>query len=187
MHYLKISIVLLFSVFASDGFAQSPADRADTVKTTLDSRGFNVKLGDSVENIVFQLDDGSIISLEDLKGKVILLQFTASWCGVCREEMPLIESELWNEFKEDGLMVIGVDYDEPLKKIKQFKKQIKVTYPLALDPDGEIFSKFAGKYSGVTRNVVIDQNGKIIFLTRLFKRDEFYEMKAVIEQHLENN
>ena len=177
----------MFSVFAINGFTQSAVQNIDTVKTTTDSNGFKVKLGDSVENIVFQLDDRSTISIEDLKGKVILLQFTASWCGVCRDEMPLIESELWNEFKEDGLIVIGVDYDEPLKKIKQFKKQIKVTYPLALDPDGAIFSKFAGKYSGVTRNVVIDQNGKIIFLTRLFKRDEFYEMKAVIEQHLENN
>ncbi len=76
-----------------------------------------------------------------------------------------------------GLMLIGVDYDESLDKVEAFKEQMKTTYPMALDPGGEIFQMFANEGSGVTRNVVIDMKTKrIIFLTRLFDKKEFDEM-----------
>ena len=55
-----------------------------------------------------------------------------------------------------------------------------VTYPLALDPGADIFGLFAVKEAGVTRNVIIDRSGKIIFLTRLFDKEEFDRMKKVI-------
>ncbi|HSH19859.1 MAG TPA: hypothetical protein VLA03_05380, partial [Draconibacterium sp.] len=58
---------------------------------------------------------------------------------------------------------------------------MKITYPLALDPGGEIFYTFAAQGAGVTRNIIIDKNGKIAYLTRLYKVDEFEEMKQVIE------
>jgi hypothetical protein len=57
---------------------------------------------------------------------------------------------------------------------------MKISYPLALDPGADIFALFALKKAGVTRNVIIDRKGKIIFLTRLFEREEFDEMKKVI-------
>ena len=60
-----------------------------------------------------------------------------------------------------------------------------ITYPLALDPGADIFGLFSDKEAGVTRNVIIDRNGKIIFLTRLFDREEFDKMKDVIFKELE--
>ena len=123
---------------------------------------------------------GKNYRLSDLKGKVVMLQFTASWCSVCRTEMPFIEKEIWQEKKAAGLLVIGIDRDEPVEKVLQFKKDIAVTYPLALDPGAEIFGMFAEKKAGVTRNVIIDRSGKIIFLSRLFEREEFDRMKKVI-------
>jgi peroxiredoxin len=109
-----------------------------------------------------------------------MLQFTASWCSVCRQEMPFIEKEIWQPGKASRLVVAGIDRDEPADKVLNFQKDIKVTYPLALDPGADIFALFALKEAGVTRNVVIDRNGKIIFLTRLFDREEFDRMKKVI-------
>ena len=95
-----------------------------------------------------------------------------------------ILKRIWIPGKKDGLAVIGIDRDEPLEKVLQFKKDIKVTYPLALDPDADIFGLYALKEAGVTRNVIIDREGKIIFLTRLFDREEFDEMKKVIFSEL---
>jgi peroxiredoxin len=152
----------------------------------MDERGFYVKIGDTLENINFTLDNGKAVSLHELRGKVVMLQFTASWCGVCREEMPHIENEIWKKYKDKGLYIIGVDYDEPLEKVLAFKEQTKISYPLALDPDAKIFTKIAGKKSGVTRNVIIDKNGKIIFLTRLFKIDEFNKMIEIIDKELKS-
>ena len=69
-----------------------------------------------------------------------------------------------------------------LQKDLQFKKEMKTTYPLALDPGADIFGLFADKKSGVTRNIVIDQKGKIVFLTRLFEEQEYQAMIQVIKK-----
>lgn len=148
-------------------------------------RGFLVKVGDLSPDIKLELINGEIISNEDLKGFVTVLQFTASWCSVCREEMPHLEKEVWQKFKGGNFKLIGIDRDEPLKTVEKFALDMKITYPLALDPGAEIFGKFALKEAGVTRNVVIDQNGIIRFLTRLYDKDEFQRMITVIEQLLE--
>jgi len=152
-----------------------------------DDRGYHAKIGDSVGNINFTLTDGSTISLNQLKGKVIVLQFTASWCSVCRKEMPFLEEEVWMKYKDDDFILIGVDYDEPLEKVIAFKQKMKTTYPMAIDPDGKIFMKFSYKGSGVTRNVIIGKDGKIAYLTRLFDREEFDEMKKEISDLLNSD
>jgi peroxiredoxin len=98
--------------------------------------------------------------------------------------MPIIEEEIWQKQKNNGLLLIGIDRDEPLETVIAFGEKMKITYPLALDPGAEIFSLFAHKKSGVTRNVIIDKDGNIAFLTRLFNKEEFNEMKSVINQLL---
>jgi peroxiredoxin len=144
------------------------------------ANGYLVKTGDMAPDFTVKESDGKKYKLSELRGKVVMLQFTASWCSVCRTEMPFIEKEIWQAKKSDGLVVIGIDRDEPLEKVQKFKKDIAVTYPLALDPDANIFGLYASKEAGVTRNVIIDRKGKIIFLTRLFDSEEFDKMKKVI-------
>lgn len=142
--------------------------------------GFLVKTGDEAPDFAVTEAGGKTYRLSDLQGKVVMLQFTASWCGVCREEMPFIESEIWQPGKDSGLVVIGIDRDEPMETVVEFARNMEITYPLALDPGAEIFGLYADKEAGVTRNVVIDRNGKIIYLTRLFDRNEFDGMKEII-------
>lgn len=153
----------------------------------MEKRGYIVNIGDQAPDFEATLADGSKFKLSDHIGKVVMLQFTASWCGVCIKEMPFIESEIWQEHKNKDFVLVGIDRDEPLEKVKRFIEFTKITYPLALDPESKIFTKYALKEAGVTRNVIIDKNGKIVFLTRLFQREEFNEMKEVIENLLESN
>jgi peroxiredoxin len=142
--------------------------------------GYLVKVGDQSPDFTIHEAGGKTYRLSDLRGKVVMLQFTASWCSVCRTEMPFIEKDIWQKGKEKELIVLGIDRDEPVDKVIGFQKDIKVTYPLALDPGADIFGLFAQKEAGVTRNVIIDRNGEIIFLSRLYKPEEFNEMKKVI-------
>ncbi len=142
--------------------------------------GFIVKIGDIAPDFETILHDSSTFKLSDNRGKVVMLQFTASWCGVCRKEMPFIENEIWQKFKNNDFVLFGIDRDEPLDKVIEFISQTKITYPLALDLNSKIFSQYALKNAGVTRNIIIDRNGKIIYLTRLFNRDEFDTMKKII-------
>lgn len=144
--------------------------------------GFIVKIGQALPEIELVLTDGKKVTTSDLKGKVVMLQFTASWCSVCRKEMPHIENEIWQKHKNNrNFALFGVDMDEPVDKVKNFASDMKITYPLALDPGAKIFYTFAAKGAGVTRNIIIDKNGKIVYMTRLYKENEFNEMKEVIE------
>ncbi|UBM63297.1 TlpA family protein disulfide reductase [Candidatus Sulfidibacterium hydrothermale] len=150
-------------------------------------RGYRVHVGEMAPSVVLPLINGDTVSLQQLRGKVVVLQFTASWCSVCRREMPHLESEIWQQFKNKNFILIGVDYDEPLAKVEAFRKEMKVTYPFALDPGARIFHHFAVKGAGVTRNVVIDPSGKIVFLTRLYDVQEFEAMKKKIASLLQDN
>ena len=71
-----------------------------------ENRGYTSDIGDTVPNIEFQLIDGTKTTLKALKGKVVVLQFTASWCSVCRKEMPHLEKEVWQRFKDDDFVLI---------------------------------------------------------------------------------
>jgi peroxiredoxin len=173
----------LFTLFTL--FLVVPCNLRSQEKTVYKD-GYYVRVGDMAPDFLIREAGGREYSLSDLRGSVVMLQFTASWCSVCRKEMPFIQKEIWVKNQSSGLKVIGIDRDEPLETVLKFKSDIKVTYPLALDPGADIFGLFAQKSAGVTRNVIIDRKGKIIFLTRLFDREEFDKMKQIIETELAN-
>lgn len=154
------------------------------VQDTLD-RQYRVKVGDPAPNFEMALPDGKKIKLSDLRGRVVMLQFTASWCGVCRKEMPHIEKEIWQKHKDNPQFALyGIDREEPAEKIQVLREATGVTYPIGMDPDAGIFGLYAEKDAGITRNIIIDREGKIVMLTRLFEEEEFNEMVSLIDKLL---
>ena len=150
-----------------------------------DSTGYIVKVGEKAPDFTVTLTDGKQVNLSTLRGKVEMLQFTASWCGVCRKEMPFIEKDIWLKHKNNpNFALIGIDRDEPLDKVLAFAKATGVTYPLGLDPGADIFAKYALRDSGITRNVLIDRDGKIVKLTRLYNEEEFTSLVQKIDEML---
>ena len=152
------------------------------VAQTVDDRAYLVKVGDIAPNFSMKLTSGKTIKLSNLKGKVVMLQFTASWCSVCRKEMPFIEQDIWQKHKSNPhFALIAIDRDEPLETVQKFAKSIPITYPIGLDPKADIFALYAQREAGITRNVIIDKSGKIVFLTRLYDEAEFKKMTEVID------
>ena len=150
-----------------------------------DSTGYIVKVGEMAPDFTVTLTDGKQVNLSTLRGKVVMLQFTASWCGVCRKEMPFIEKDIWLKHKNNpNFALIGIDRDEPLDKVLAFAKATGVTYPLGIDPGADIFAKYALRDSGITRNVLIDRDGKIVKLTRLYNEEEFTSLVQKIDEML---
>lgn len=150
-----------------------------------DSVGCIVRVGDIAPELEMELTDGQKVKLSDLRGKVVMLQFTASWCGVCRKEMPFIESDIWQKHKANpNFALYGVDRDEPVETVKAFAEKTGVTYPLALDPGADHFAKYADRKAGITRNVLIDKTGKIVMLTRLYNEEEFASLCKKIDEML---
>ena len=155
---------------------------------TPDSTGYIIRVGQTVPDIKWTQTDGKTVSIKDLRGKVVMLQFTASWCGVCRREMPFIERDIWQKHKDNkDFYLVGIDRDEPKATVEAFAKQTGVTYPLALDPGADLFAKFALRESGITRNVLVDRDGKIVMTTRLYNEKEFQFLVKKIDSLLKGN
>lgn len=172
--------------------AEAAESVSDTVKVATeamsaqaDSTGYIVRIGEIAPDFTITLTDGKQVTLSSLRGKVVMLQFTASWCGVCRKEMPFIEKDIWLKHKDNAdFALIGIDRDEPLEKVLAFAKSTGVTYPLGLDPGADIFAKYALRDAGITRNVLIDREGKIVKLTRLYNEEEFASLVRQINEML---
>ena len=145
------------------------------------NRGYKVSLGDPLPALEMNMRNGEVWTNKNLENKVVVIQFTGSWCSVCRREMPELEEKVWQEFKNEDFLLIGVDTKEPKEKVDLFIEKMKVTYPISYDPDGKIFSDFTIQGAGVTRNIVVDKNGKIVFLTRLYEEKEFNSMIQIIK------
>jgi peroxiredoxin len=80
--------------------------------------------------------DGKKVSLKDFRGKIVFLNFWASWCIPCREEMPAME-RLYQEFKDKNFVVLAVSVKDRRQDAINFVKELKLTYPIALDPEGQ--------------------------------------------------
>ena len=168
----------------SPAAAQAQETTAPTAQVDT-ATGFKVKVGDMAPDFSLKLTDGSTFKLSEQRGKVVMLQFTASWCGVCRKEMPHIEEEIWQVHRDDPeFTLLGIDREEPLEKVQAFMKSVGTTYPMALDKHADVFASYADRESGITRNVLIDRKGRIIKLTRLYNPEEFEELVNRIEEAL---
>ena len=172
---MKKQILLLAAVlFSVVAFSQAA-----------DDRGYLVKTGDAAPDFSMKLTDGKTVKLSDLKGKIVMLQFTASWCGVCRKEMPFIERDIWQKHKANpNFALLAIDRDEPLETVLKFVESTKITYPIGLDPRADIFTLYAERNAGITRNVIIDKTGEIVLLTRLYNEEEFAHMTETIDHLL---
>ncbi len=188
------SIIILFilscCLIACTSKSTSPQSDQTTKSETVDSpvpddRGYLVKVGDIAPDFTMELTNGEKVTLSSYRGKVVMLQFTASWCGVCRKEMPFIEKDIWQKNKEnDQFALWAIDRDEPLQTVVDFAKETGITYPIGLDPNADIFAKYADRKAGITRNVIIDKDGRIVMLTRLYDEAEFALMVKKIEELL---
>ena len=122
--------------------------------------------------------DGDSLSTEDLKGKIVLLNFWATWCGPCIREFPVL-----NEFaaKQDPelFQVIALARGEDQQKVEKFRENNPYVFTFVSDLDKSVYSLFAEK--SIPRNVVVDADGKIIFQLMGYYPEEIKKMEKLIE------
>jgi peroxiredoxin len=119
--------------------------------------------------------NGKNWTLKEQHGKVVVLNFWATWCPPCRKEMPDLET-LYQQFKDQGLLILAIS-DEDAGKVKPFIAQQKVTYPILLDPDRKVNDLF--QIEGIPKTFVYDRNGKLVAQSiDMRTRRQFLEMLA---------
>ena len=108
----------------------------------------------------FTLQDlqGKPWHLRDLKGKVVLVNFWATWCPPCRKEMPDLQA-LYDKYKDEGFVVLSIS-DEEMVKVSPFIAERKITYPVLLDPGRKVNDSFV--VEGIPKSFVYDREGKMV-------------------------
>lgn len=164
-----LSVILI--VFSLQIFAQ------DEIATTV------VKKGQKVPEFSFTDGNGKTRSISELKGKVVMITFFATWCGPCRQELPKVQSDIYNKYKDNNdfeLLIFGREHSQ--KEVNNFKVAQGFTMPLYADKNRSIYSLFAEKY--IPRNFVVDKNGLIVLCESGFNEEKFSELKTLIQHEI---
>lgn len=142
-----------------------------------------MKTGDTVPSFTYEKSPGEWKNIGECKGKVVFITFFATWCGPCREELPHIEKEIYQRYKDNShfeLLVFGREHD--WETVNKFRSQQQFSMPVLPDTGRHIFAKFA--VQGIPRNFLIDKNGKVIWAGVGYDPGDFSHLKKEIEKAL---
>lgn len=132
-------------------------------KTAVEKGGNYPPVPEAIANAEIKMIDGTSFKVVDKKGKVILINMWATWCGPCRHEMPSLV-EMHEKYKDKGFEVIGLDSDESesVEMIQDFAKEMKLNYPLGY-ADAALFRQFVriSGLQGIPQSILINRDGKM--------------------------
>jgi peroxiredoxin len=111
----------------------------------------------------FELEDtsGRVVRLADLRGKVVLVNFWATWCAPCRTEMPEME-KVYREHRERGFEVVAIDLQESAAEVRPFMAELGLTYPALLDRDGSVSRAYRAR--ALPSSFLVDRQGTVRYL-----------------------
>lgn len=109
---------------------------------------------------------GGNVALSDLKGQVVMLNFWASWCGPCRQEMPLLD-EMHKKYESLGFKLLGVNVESETKDAERFLAQTPVSFPILYDRENKVTTAYA--VNAMPSTVFIDREGKVRYVHRGYK------------------
>ncbi len=123
--------------------------------------------------------DGKTVRLSDYKGQVVMINFWASWCGPCREEMPILE-DMYNTYKKAGFVLLGVTIDERVSDAKNFLDKSPVSFPVLLDTKGKVADLYNNR--AMPSSYFIDRKGNLAHLHKGYRPGEESNYKSVIKK-----
>ena len=172
-----IALAACFVMLAAAPMTASAQSQEDQIKaTTL------INKGDKAPDFTVEMVNGEKITLSKLKGKVVLINFWATWCPPCRQEMTHVQKEIIDHFKGQDFVFLPISRGEKKEVVEAFREKQGYTFPMGLDPTQEIYKKYASNY--IPRNFVVGKDGKVIYVSVGFEPAEFADMIKTIEAAL---
>ncbi len=155
----------------------SEADQAKEIENST-----IVKADNDAPDFTVEMIDGTKITLSDLRGKVVLLNFWATWCPPCREELKRVQADLIDRFEGRDFVFLPISRGEKIETVEAFLKKNGYTFPVGLDTDQSIFGLYASNY--IPRNFLINRHGVVLDATVGYDPAEFEHLIKHIEMSL---
>ncbi|MCI7139670.1 TlpA disulfide reductase family protein [Alistipes sp.] len=143
-----------------------------------------VEAGDVAPDFVVGMFDGSQVRLSDLRGKVVLLNFWATWCPPCRAEMARVGTDVIERFAGRDFVFLPLSRGEARSDVAAFREKNGYDFPMGLDSTETVYGLYASNY--IPRNFLIDREGKVVATSVGYDAAEFDELIRTIEKTLEN-
>jgi cytochrome c biogenesis protein CcmG, thiol:disulfide interchange protein DsbE len=121
------------------------------------------------------------VSLADLKGRLVYVDFWASWCGPCRSSFPWMNS-LQQKYGKQGLQVVGINLDQNQSDAGKFLSEVPASFPIVFDPKSALPKAYGVK--GMPTSFLVDQSGNVIVQHQGFRDADKAELENLIRQHL---
>lgn len=141
------------------------------------------KVGDKAPLFTCKTIDGKTIDIAKSQGKIIMINFFATWCGPCNLELPELQKNVWEKYKNNPnfvLIILGREHNE--KEVRDFVTKKGFTMPFAPDAGRAIFKLFASQ--SIPRNVIVGKDGKIIFQSTGYTVEEFIKIETFLAEML---
>jgi len=165
-----VSTVTLMLLFSLPALGQTP----DTTTLT--------KTGQVVPDFSVTTIEGKVVRIAELRGKIVLINFFATWCGPCMGEMPHVEKEIWLKMRSEHLVVLAIGREHSTEELVKFNKEKGFTFLIAPDPKREVYRLFAKQF--IPRNYLIGRDGKIIYQSMGYSEEEFGKLVELIRTQL---
>lgn len=180
-----IAVILLLPSCGGRTTKSAPAEAAEAAETAAGQTDSTtlVRVGDMAPDFTVELFDGSHVTLSALRGKVVLLNFWATWCPPCREELTHVQSELIDRFAGRAFVFLPVSRGEQRAEVEAFRAKTGYTFPMGLDPERAVYDRYATNY--IPRNFLIGKDGRVVAATIGYEDEEFAELIRTIEKQLE--
>lgn len=184
---LRIGLLLLAVVFLTNGAlrAQAQDKQAAADQAKLEKESTLINAGDIAPDFTVQMLDGKTIKLSELKGKVVLLNFWATWCPPCMQEFNEITPKIITPFKGKDFVLLPISREEEKAVVEKKMVQLKekgIDFPVGLDPQKTIYSLYATQF--IPRNFLIDKKGKVVFTSVGFEEKGLDELAKKINELL---
>ena len=138
----------------------------------------------AVPSFKFEISKGKVVSFYDYKGKIVLINFFATWCAPCRRELPLIQEQIWNRHKDNSkFAMLTFGREHSWNEVLKFGKDQNLSFPVLPDLKRKVYGLFASE--SIPRSFLIDENGKILYLSQGFDETHFKVLKELIDSLLE--
>ncbi len=124
----------------------------------------NLSAQQKAPNFTLKTTDGKTVELSKLKGKAVIVNFWATWCGPCRREIPGFVN-IYEKYKAKGLEIVGISVDrDGVGVVKQYLEKNKVTYPIVWDDKGvaDAYGKLFGAIDGIPTTFFVDRSGNVV-------------------------